>query len=172
MRDLFGGMLLSTERMNSELGLFSGGMSQSLFWWNVVVYTIAKKIFGQKFDMSQSLFWWNVVVYKVLMKCEECFCRVAILVLVECCCLRHTFQRWFILAKKGRNPCFGGMLLSTYRKEVKDEKSNVAILVLVECCCLLKSFKKRLRPVMCRNPCFGGMLLSTIKDETGKMRIS
>ena len=89
-------------------------VSQSLFWWNVVVYVDGqKKLIGQK-AVSQSLFWWNVVVYKKLIgqKAEDF---------------------WIC-----RNPCFGGMLLST--------KVFPAV---------------RMYDVPCRNPCFGGMLLST-----------
>ena len=64
-------------------------------------------------DLSQSLFWWNVVVYSIIVlnvKNQDLF--VAILVLVECCCLRE------------RNKTLIGIAC------------NVAILVLVECCCL------------------------------------
>ena len=81
-------MLLSTKESEMEIQI-ENLLSQSLFWWNVVVYGYKgqiKKITNSvailvlvecccllgiddllkaTAKMSQSLFWWNVVVYTV-----------------------------------------------------------------------------------------------------------
>ena len=92
--------------------------------------------------MSQSLFWWNVVVYwnRLNPSLFGSWCRNpcfgGMLLSTELAKLKEK--------EECRNPCFGGMLLSTDYGGLRSGKGDTS----------------------CRNPCFGGMLLSTLGDGT------